>query len=125
MHRLPLNVGVFLVLQAGYVALLAAVVRAPVSIAVTMLVVGAVLTLPMLPVYLGLVIAQMPDRWSRRRQRLTAIAASPVLLTLFAFVFGVWIAPTGVFLGSIALPGALAFGALVRLPPRQPRSPMT
>jgi hypothetical protein len=42
----------------------------------------------------------------------------PTSATLFAIVLGAWIAPTGLFPFLIALPGSLAFGALVRLQPR-------
>lgn len=119
--RRPLsNLAVFLGVEAAYVALLAVAVRAPLSLALTMLVVAVVLTLPLLPVYLW-VIARIPESWSRRRRRLAAIGASPTLLALFALVLGAWIAPTGLFLFLVALPGSLVFGALVRLH-RHPRA---
>lgn len=120
MRRRRSNVTLFLAVEAAYVALLALMVRAPLGITLTMLVVSWLLTLPMLPIYLGLV-AHLSPHWSPRRQRLAAIGASPMLLTLFAIVLGAWIAPTGLFLFLVALPGSLAFGALVRLR-IQPRS---
>jgi hypothetical protein len=40
---------------------------------------------------------------------------SPLLLALYAFVLGAWFIPTGVFLLLVALPGSLAYGAVVRL----------
>jgi len=98
-----------------YVVVLAALVRAPLAIGVTILVVAGALTLPILPIYL-VVVAQFPSRWPSRKQRLAAIAASPLLLTLFAIVLGAWIAPTGLFLLLVAVPGTVAYGALVRLP---------
>lgn len=108
-QNLALSVGV----QTIYVALLAAIIQAPLGIAVTMLVVAAFLSMPMLPVYLA-GLALIPTRWPRSRKRLAAVAWSPVLLALYAVVLGVWIAPTGLFLLLVALP------ALVRL--RDPRS---
>jgi len=113
--RAGANFGIFLVVQAVYVAVLAALVRAPLGIGVTILVVAGALTLPMLPIYL-VVVARFPSRWPPRRQRLAAVVASPLLLSLFAIVLGVWMAPTGLFLLLVGVPGTVAYGALVRLP---------
>jgi hypothetical protein len=114
------NLALFLGVQTVYVALLAAIGRASLGVGVTMLVVAAFLTVPMLPIYL-VVVAQIPLRWPPRRQRLAAVAASPLLLTLFGVVLGAWIAPTGLFLLLAAIPGAIVYGALVRLA-RAPRA---
>jgi len=102
-----------------YVGLLAALARMPLAIAATMLVVAALLTAPMLPLYL-VVLGGIPRQWSRRRKRLAAVAASPLLLVLYAFVLGGWIFPAGLFLLLLAAPGAFAYGALVRLSPVTP-----
>jgi hypothetical protein len=88
------NLALFAGVEAAYVAVLAAAARAPLGIAVSMFVIGSLLTFPLLPVYLW-VAARIPTRWSTRRRRLAAIGASPILLALFAFVLGAWIAPTG------------------------------
>jgi hypothetical protein len=113
------NLARFLGAEIAYVALLAAIIRAPLDIGLTMFVVSAVLTLPMLPIYLVL-IARLPPGWSKRRQRTAAIAASPLLLALYTITLGGWIGPTGLFLVLAALPGPLAYGALVRIRARQP-----
>jgi hypothetical protein len=112
-----INVGLFIGAQAAYVGLLALLVRAPVGIGATLLSVAALFTAPFLPIYL-LVVAALPASWSHRGRRGTAIAASPLLLTVFiglAFLGG-----PGPFLLAVALPGSLAYGALVRL--REPPS---
>jgi hypothetical protein len=79
-----------------------------------MLIVAMVLTLPMLPPYL-LVLARIPP-WSPVRRRATAVIASPLLLAVYGFILGAWIAPTGLALLLLGLPGALVYGAVVRLP---------
>jgi hypothetical protein len=107
------NIGLFLGTEVAYVALLAAAVRAAPEIALTALLVAVAFTIPFLPIYLG-VLAALPQRWTHRQLRASALAASPVLITpfvLFAFAGGF-----GVSLLIVALPGAMAYGALVRLP---------
>jgi hypothetical protein len=110
------NLVLFLGLEAVYAAVLAALVRMPFAIGVTVFVVGALSTLPMLPIYL-VVVAGLPAHWTDRRRRAKAIAASPLLLTLFAIGFGAFMGGIGLFLFVVALPGALIYGALVRLRP--------
>jgi hypothetical protein len=108
------NLGLFIGLQALYVAVLAATIRAPLGIGLTILVVAAFLTLPMLPVYLA-VVGRLPARWTDGRRRAAAIAASPLLLALFAMVLGAFAGGTGLFLLGVAVPGSLIYGSLVRL----------
>jgi hypothetical protein len=109
------NVCLFVGLEVAYGALLTAIVRAPLGIGVTIVVLGAFLTSPMLPIYLA-IIARLPKRWTDRRRRVAAIAASPLLLTLFAIVLGAFVGGVGLFLFVVAVPGPLIFGSLVRLP---------
>jgi hypothetical protein len=106
------NVALFVAVQATYVALVTVVIRAPAEIGLTLLVVAALFTVPLLPLYLALVRA-LPRRWRRRTRRGAAIALSPLILTaliLLAFAGG----PGPAILG-VALPGAIAYGAAVRL----------
>lgn len=107
------NISLFVGMEIAYVALLAAAVRAPLGIALTAYVLAAVFTMPFFPIYLGL-LAGLPHGWTNRRRRAAALAASPLLITpfvLFAFAGGF---ARGLMI--IALPGAVAFGAAVRLP---------
>jgi len=108
------NLCLFVGLQALYVAVLAALSRAPLGIALTMLVVAAFLTLPMLPLYLALV-AAFPPRWTDRRRRVAAIVASPLLLSFFAIGLAAFSFAPGLLLLLVALPGSLLYGAFVRL----------
>lgn len=107
------NIALFLGMEVAYVALLAAAVRAAPEIALTALLFAVAFTIPFLPIYLGL-LAALSQRWTPRQRRASALAGSPLLVTpfvLFAFAGG-----AGVSLLIIALPGAMAYGALVRLP---------
>jgi hypothetical protein len=106
------NVALFVATQLAYVAFLAAVARAPLDVGITIFVVGLLFTFPFLAIYLGLV-AAMPARWAQRRRRTVAIAASPLLLTIFIAL--AFTGRTGAFLLGIAAPGAPAYGALIRL----------
>jgi hypothetical protein len=115
------NLCLFVGLQALYVAVLAALVRAPLGIALTMFVVGIFLTLPLLAPYLAFV-AALPPRWTDRRRRVAAIFASPLLLMFFAIGLGAFGYAPGLFLLLVALPGSLLYGASVRLRRDPPRS---
>jgi hypothetical protein len=111
--RWATNIALFLGAEAVYIGLLAAVVRANPGEAVTLFVLAVVFTLPFLPIYLGLLAALTRD-WTHRKRRLAAIAGSPLLIApfvLLAFAGGF-----GIPLLILALPGAMAYGALVRLP---------
>jgi hypothetical protein len=117
---LTTNLTLFLAVQGVYVALLSLIVAAPAEIGLTLFAVAALFTIPLLPVYLA-VIAVLPARWTRRRRRIMAVAASPLLLTVFiilAFAGG-----PGPFVFGVALPGVLAYGLLVRLRPSDIRAP--
>jgi hypothetical protein len=101
----------FVAVEASYVALLGVLAQS-VEIAITTLIVALLTTAPFFPIYLA-AIAALPARWSDRRRRLAAVAASPLLVTLFAAA-----ASQGgflTFLFALALPGALIYGAVVRL----------
>jgi hypothetical protein len=109
--RWAANLGLFVGTEVAYVALFAAAVRATPGIALTTLAVALAFTIPFLPIYLG-VLAALLNRRTHWRKRATAIAVSPLLITPFVLV---------AFAGSVgllivALPGAMAYGALVRLP---------
>jgi hypothetical protein len=107
------NIALFVGAEVAYVGLFAAVVQAAPSLALTMLAFVVVFTLPFLPIYLGL-LAALTQPWTRRKRRLAAIAGSPLLIApfvAFAFAGGFAIA-----LLILALPGAMAYGALVRIP---------
>ena len=78
---------------------------------------AALFTVPFLPIYL-LVVAALPASWSHRGRRGTAIAASPLLLTVFIGLAS--LGGPGPFLLAVTLPGSLAYGALVRF--REPPS---
>jgi hypothetical protein len=113
------NIALFVGAEVAYVGLFAALVGAAPSIALTMLAFVVVFTLPFLPIYLGL-LAELTQPWTRRKRRLAAIAGSPLLIApfiAFAVAGGFAIA-----LLILALPGALAYGVLVRLPSRQGRT---
>ena len=112
--RWTTNLALFLGLEVVYTAVLAALVRMPVGIAVTVFAVGALSTLPLLPVYL-VVVGRLPAQWTDRRRRVAAVAVSPLLLTMFAIGLGAFTTAAGLFLLVVALPGALIYGAVVRL----------
>jgi hypothetical protein len=106
------NVALFVATQLAYVAFLAALARAPVDVGITIFMVGLLFTSPFLAIYLAL-IAALPVRWTQRRRRTVAIAASPLLLIIFIAL--AFTGPTGASLLGIAAPGALAYGAVIRL----------
>ena len=111
--RWATNIALFLGAEIVYVGLLATAVRAGFTNALTAIAVAVVFTLPFLPIYLGL-LAERTERWTQRRRRVIAIAMSPLLVTPF-----VLLSSAGGFaipLLILALPGAMAYGALVRLP---------
>jgi hypothetical protein len=111
--RWAANIALFLGAEAVYLGLLGAAVRASPGEALTLFILAVVFTLPFLPIYLGLLSALTRD-WTHRKRRLAAIAGSPLLIApfvLFAFAGGF-----GVSLLILALPGAMAYGAVVRLP---------
>src|SRR3954451_17109722 len=121
--RAARNVALFIGIEVVYAVLLSLVAPVPLRFGASILIVACVLTLPMLPIYLA-VVAHIPRGWRSRRQRLAEVAASPLLLVLFALVLGAWIAPTGLALLLVAMPGAIAYGSVVRLssPPPMRRS---
>jgi hypothetical protein len=111
--RWTANIALFLGAEVVYVGLLAAAVRAGPINALTALAVAVVFTFPFLPIYLSL-LTRLPERLTKRQKRAAAIAISPLLITpfiLFSFAGGF-----AVPLLILALPGAMAYGALVRLP---------
>ena len=116
MPRWAKNVSILVGLEASYAACLTAVVRAPVSVGLTVLAFGMLFTLPLLPVYF-VIVARLPSRWTDRRRRVVAILLSPLLLTFFALGVAAFTGATGLFLLAVAVPGAFAYGWLVRLPP--------
>jgi hypothetical protein len=98
------NLALFVAVEAVYAALLGLLVAAPTEIGATLFAVAMLFTIPFLPVYLAAV-AALPGNWSPRRRRVVAVAASPLLLSVFivlAFAGGF-----GPFLLAVALPGAL------------------
>lgn len=104
------NVGLLVILEIVYSAVLGLLAGAPLSIGVAVFAVGAATTLPIAPIWISIVSR------ARRRRRLVAVLSSPLLLTLFAIIFGAFWFEQGSFLFLLALPGALVFGAVVRFP---------
>jgi hypothetical protein len=111
------NIALFVGTEVVYVALFAAAVQTAPGVALTTLLLAVAFTIPFLPLYLG-ALAVLPHGWSHRQRRASAIVAGPLLLTLFVLL-SVFAGGFGVSLLIIALPGALAYGALVRLPRRR------
>ena len=107
------NTALFVGIQGAYLAVLAAALRAPLELVVTFFIAAPLVTLPLLPVYLGAVYL-VPRRWRRWQRRVAAVSLSPILVGLL-----VPFALTGGFAVAVlvaALPGALVYGAAVRLP---------
>jgi hypothetical protein len=107
------NIALFVGTEVAYVAFFAATVQATPAIALTILALALAFTFPFLPIYLGL-LAALPRHWSHRQLRGSAIGGSPLLLAAFVlFAFAGMVS-----LLLVALPGAMAYGALVRVPRR-------
>jgi hypothetical protein len=115
--RWAANIALFNGAEIVYVALLAPAVRATPGQALTSLLLAVVFTIPFLPGYL-LLLAALPQSWKHRQVRATAIAASPLLLVL-PVLLAVFAGDFGVALLILGLPGAMAYGGLVRLPRRE------
>jgi hypothetical protein len=113
------NIALFIGGEAVYVALLAVAERIGPKHALMLLALALFFTFPFLPVYLAALTA-VPQRWTHRQRRAAAIAASPILLSFFVLLAVVGSAGLLVF----SLPGALAYGVLVRLPSRQDKAPL-
>jgi hypothetical protein len=111
--RWSTNIALFVGTEVVYVALLAAAVQAGPGLALTAFVLAVAFTMPFLPVYL-IVLAGLPPLWKHWQKRLAAITLSPLLVALF-----VVLTFAGGFVISLlilALPGAMAYGGLVRIP---------